>query len=115
MDVVLRWAMASDADFLTDMLVAAAFRRPGGPVGSRTEVLRRPDLVRYVSRWPQSGDLAVVAVVAVVDEEIGAAWLRHFTPDDPGYGFVDAATPDLSVGSRVSGAAWPSGAACSRP
>lgn len=28
---------------------------------------------------------------------IGAAWYRRFPAADPGYGFVDAATPELTV------------------
>ncbi len=46
--------------------------------------------------WPRPGDLGVLAV----DEQrpVGAAWLRLLPESDPGYGFVDAATPELSMG-----------------
>jgi ribosomal protein S18 acetylase RimI-like enzyme len=51
-----------------------------------------------VSGWPQPGDLGVVAE----DEEpVGAAWLRFFSRESPGYGFVDDHTPELSMGVRV--------------
>ena len=29
---------------------------------------------------------------------MGAAWVRFLSESDPGYGFVDAATPELSMG-----------------
>ncbi len=99
MDITLRRAVTSDADFLIDMVVAAAFWRPDGPSGSRDDVLSVPELAHYVAGWPQPGDLGVVAEAA---EPIGAAWLRFFTAEDPGYGFIDAAVPELSMG--VAGA-----------
>lgn len=78
------------------MLVAAAFWRPEGPSGSVTEVLSQPQLARYVTGWPRPGDLGVIAL----DEQrpVGAAWVRLMPASDPGYGFVEAATPELSMG-----------------
>lgn len=92
----VRRADASDAAFLAEMLVAAAFWRPEGPGGSVAEVLRRPELAHYVGGWPRPGDLGVVAVAG--HQPVGAAWVRFFSESDPGYGFVDAATPELSMG-----------------
>lgn len=95
MDVALRPALASDAAFLTEMLVEAAFWRPHGPVGTSDGVLHDPELAHYVSNWPQPGDLGVIAEA---DQPVGAAWLRFFTADDAGYGFIDAAIPEVSMG-----------------
>ena len=95
MDVAIRLAVASDADFLTEILIAAAFWRPDDPVRTRDVILQDPDLAHYVSGWPQTGDLGVVAEA---DQPIGAAWLRFFTAGDPGYGFIDGATPEVSMG-----------------
>ena len=99
MDLVplsIRLADASDADFLAAMLVAAAFWRIDGPRGSVTEVLSQPQLAHYVLDWPHPGDLGVIALDG--EQPVGAAWLRLLPEDDPGYGFVDAATPELSMG-----------------
>lgn len=86
------------------MLVAAAFWRLDGPVGTSDVILHDPQLAHYVSGWPQPGDLGVVAEA---DRPVGAAWLRFFTADDPGYGFIDAATPEVSMG--VLGPWWGGG------
>ena len=95
MDITTRLASASDAPFLTEMLAAAASWRPEGPAVSVDTVANTPELAHYVSGWPRSGDLGVVTEL---EEPIGAAWLRYFTDMDPGYGFIDAATPELSMG-----------------
>ena len=78
------------------MLVVAAYWRPGQLAGSVEDVHSQPELAHYVSGWPRVGDFGVVAL----DEKqaVGAAWARWFSEDDPGYGFVDAATPEVSMG-----------------
>ncbi len=50
---------------------------------------------RYVDRWGRMGDTVVVAL----DESrpVGAAWFRLYPPGSPGYGFVDAQTPELTI------------------
>lgn len=77
------------------MLVEAAFWRPDGPPGSVDDVWSRPELAHYVVGWPRPGDLGVVAEA---QQPVGAAWLRFFSADDPGYGFVDAGTPEVAMG-----------------
>lgn len=96
MSYIVRRAEASDASFLAEMLVAAAFWRPDGPSGSVAEVLSRPEFAHYVVGWPRPDDLGVIAQDG--QQPIGAAWVRFFSESDPGYGFVDAATPELSMG-----------------
>ena len=95
---VVRPAEASDAGFLAEMLVVAAFWRPDGPRGSITTVLGQPELAHYVEGWPRPGDLGVIALVG--QRPAGAGWIRSLPESDPGYGFVDAATPELSIGVR---------------
>lgn len=96
MVVSIRGADASDAPFLAEMLVAAAFWRPDGPAGSLDAVLSQSELAHYVTRWPRPGDLGVIALDG--QQPVGAAWARLFPASDPGYGFVDTTTPELSMG-----------------
>ncbi|WP_300015450.1 GNAT family N-acetyltransferase [Pseudonocardia sp.] len=95
MPIELRPAAPTDAGFIAEMLVAAVFWRPDEPSGSVRDVLDRPELAHYVAGWPQPGDLGVVAEDG---RPVGAAWLRFLPESDPGYGFVDSATPELSMG-----------------
>jgi GNAT superfamily N-acetyltransferase len=52
-------------------------------------------LTRYVDNWGRSGDVAVISTET--GHRVGAAWLRAFSKDAPGYGFVDDRTPELTI------------------
>lgn len=90
----LRSATALDADFLIDMLVEAVNWSPDRQL-SRSSVAVDPVLAAYVDGWSGPGDLGVVAES---DEgPVGAAWIRLFTGDAPGYGYVADDVPELSM------------------
>jgi ribosomal protein S18 acetylase RimI-like enzyme len=86
-----------------DLLWAALYWAIHVPQGSEPpsrEIVQRPELAHYVAGWgTRPGDYAV----GVFDEGegdgrfCGAAWLRRFTGDEPGYGYVAADTPELSI------------------
>jgi GNAT superfamily N-acetyltransferase len=59
-------------------------------------VMADPELAHYVEGWPRAGDGGIVAVADL--RPIGAAWWRFFPEDHPGYGFVAADVPELSIG-----------------
>ncbi len=93
----VRPATADDGPFLERMLVAAADWRPGSPPRTIEQVLSDPALAHYVVGWPGPGEFGVIAE----DDDgtrLGAAWCRYLAPDDPGYGFVAAQIPELSIG-----------------
>src|SRR5688500_10419430 len=79
------------------MLYEAACWRPDGPKRSRAEVFASPEISHYLEGWGRFGDASVVALDTRDGAKIGAAWYRLMPPDDPGYGFVDAATPEVSI------------------
>jgi len=104
--VEIRPADAADGPFLAEMLVAAAFWRPEGPEGKVSDVMDQPELAHYVVGWPQPGDCGVIAEDG---HPVGAAWFRFLPASDPGYGFVDAETPEVGLGSRCPGGGRESG------
>ena len=93
-DPVIRAATRTDAGFLTAMLGEAMAWRPENQAPSADELLTRPELAHYVTGWPRSGDLGVVADMEGL---AGAAWSRCFTVEEPGYGFVAPDVPELSI------------------
>lgn len=104
--VNLRPASAADLPLLTRMLALAADWRDGAEVRSEESLLADPHLRRYVESWPRAGDAGVVALDHSC-RPIGASWFRFFTSAEPGYGYLDAATPEVSIaveaGSRGRG------------
>lgn len=91
----IRPANEQDVQFLKKMLYEAARWNPDWPREPIEEVLADPILVRYHAGWGRPGDGGVVAEFE--GEPVGAAWYRLFTPEAPGYGFVDEKIPELSI------------------
>jgi ribosomal protein S18 acetylase RimI-like enzyme len=85
---VIRRGGARDVPFLRDMLRHAFYWRT--PVGEE-----EPPLTRYVRDWGRPGDRSLIAIDDFV--QVGGAWYRLFTADEPGFGFVDEQTPELAI------------------
>ncbi len=74
---------------MRDMLLHA-YWRSAGPRG--------PDelpMWRYVSGWGRRGDAGYIALEG--PNAVGAAWYRLFKSAEPGFGFVDDSTPELTL------------------
>jgi ribosomal protein S18 acetylase RimI-like enzyme len=95
----IRPASAEDEPFLWRMLATTANLPPAKPP-SVQQVQSEPGIAPYLAGWGRAGDAGVVAEVD--GEPIGAAWLRRFDANHPGYGFVDAQTPEISIGVEVA-------------
>lgn len=92
----LRRAVQTDAMFLGDMLVEAANWRAGG-ARPRHEVLTSAEHRRYLAGWKRLSDDGLVAT-GEDDVPVGAAWYRVLPQNDPGFGFVAVAVPELIIG-----------------
>jgi len=95
MEPYIRQLTPDDEPFLWVALYHALHVPPGADPFP-PEIVYQPDLARYVAGWMEGpGDLGYVAEVDEI--QVGAAWLRRWSTDNPGYGFVDEATPELSM------------------
>jgi len=94
-DIHIRPLSPEDAPCLWEMLYQAIHVSPGTEPPDR-EIVHSAELAHYAAGWGRPGDIGYLAV----DAEgllVGAAWLRLLTGDDRGYGWVDDATPELSM------------------
>ncbi|MFG3559032.1 GNAT family N-acetyltransferase [Micromonospora sp. NPDC047557] len=97
-DFGIRAATPADADFLVDMLVEAVNWLPERD-WPRERILADPALAHYVTGWMRPTDVGVVAVDRA-HRPLGAAWFRHLSAEDPGYGYVADDVPELTIGVR---------------
>ncbi|MGI8935633.1 GNAT family N-acetyltransferase [Leptolyngbya sp. BC1307] len=88
-DVDLRVLKSSDEPFLWKMLMQAAHE------SSLAAVKANRDLVQYVHDWGRAGDFGVAAEQD--GELVGAAWLRLWSGEDKGYGYLADEIPELAI------------------
>lgn len=93
--LTVRRAVKADDPFLERMFVEAALWRPEWAKVELRVLLDLPELAAYFAGWGRRGDVALIARYG--DVAVGAGWFRLFTADAPGYGFVDAETPEIGV------------------
>jgi GNAT superfamily N-acetyltransferase len=91
----LRPARPRDEKLLGRFLLEAAFWRPGAVQPPLGRALEDPKFARYVEDYRRTGDFGVIAERE--RDPVGAAWCRCFRATSPAYGFVDEATPELSI------------------
>jgi ribosomal protein S18 acetylase RimI-like enzyme len=84
---VIREGGPQDVRFLRDMLRHAYYWR------SRSGEM---PVTRYVNGWGRRGDRSVIAIDDF--HPVGAAWYRLYPEGEPGFGFMDPETPELTIG-----------------
>jgi ribosomal protein S18 acetylase RimI-like enzyme len=89
MDCKIRALTNEDESILWTMLMYAAHE------SSVENVRENSALDRYVKDWGRVGDLGFVATTD--DKSIGAAWLRLFSSENRGFGYVDEGIPELAI------------------
>jgi ribosomal protein S18 acetylase RimI-like enzyme len=93
--IEMRQASADDLPFLQQMLFKAFLWNPDEARLEVGEFLRSTEFVKLLAGWGRPGDRGLIAEVGGIP--VGAAWYRLWTETNHSYGFVDAATPELSI------------------
>jgi ribosomal protein S18 acetylase RimI-like enzyme len=84
----------SDEPFLWEMLYQALYVPEGSSPYPRG-ILNEPDIACYVQGWGQPGDWGLLASDG--EKPIGALWLRQWSREHKGYGYVREDIPELSI------------------
>jgi [ribosomal protein S18]-alanine N-acetyltransferase len=96
LDLIIRPISKADEPFLWEMLYQAIFVEEGDVPRTR-DILKQPEIARYIADWGRDGDYGLIALDASTARPIGAAWLRLFTAREPGYGYIADGVPELSM------------------
>jgi RsiW-degrading membrane proteinase PrsW (M82 family)/L-amino acid N-acyltransferase YncA len=92
--ISVRAATGADLEFLTYTLVAASnWDRDRGVTFD--SVKTDPAIWHYLEGWQRPTDFGFIALDG--ERQVGAGWARFFDAEDAGYGFVDAAIPELTL------------------
>ncbi|MEM9948795.1 MAG: GNAT family N-acetyltransferase [Cyanobacteria bacterium P01_D01_bin.36] len=86
---LIRTLQCEDEHTLWTMLMYAAHE------SSVSVVKTNLDLIRYVAGWGRVGDFGVVAEQD--SAPVGAAWLRLWTEENRGYGYIANDVPELAI------------------
>jgi ribosomal protein S18 acetylase RimI-like enzyme len=92
MDYVIRPLTSADEPILWEMLYLGLQTAEGEAAPSR-DIVRRPELARYVEDWGRAGDAGFVAHDPDENKLLGAVWLRSSIGD---------ATPELAFAVKPS-------------
>ena len=82
--------------FIKEMTYQAIHVNEGNVPPSR-DILEDPKLKKYYTEFGKESDLGYIAMDKESKKNIGAIWLRQFTGENRGWGYVDDSTPELSM------------------
>jgi GNAT superfamily N-acetyltransferase len=94
MDFLIAPSAPQDATFLWTLLRDAALEANLPPLSPENASLH--PFGKYLSGWPRPNDGTFVAFL-LDGTPIGAAWYRLFPSDAPGYGFIAADIPEVTI------------------
>jgi ribosomal protein S18 acetylase RimI-like enzyme len=92
--IKIRALKPKEIPYLEDMLFQAIYIPEGGQQLEK-EIIFHPTLHHYIKDFGRKKDFALVAEKD--GKLVGAIWIRIFSEEQKGYGFVDAGTPELSM------------------
>jgi len=94
LNLIIRLIDNSEISELDKFLYEAIFI-PEGEDKPERDVIKLPELSVYIKDFEKSDDLCFVADLN--GKLIGAIWSRIFSETEPGFGFIDTKTPELSM------------------
>ncbi|MET3938830.1 GNAT superfamily N-acetyltransferase [Paenibacillus sp. PvP094] len=84
-----------DVPFLWEMLYASLHTQVGDEF-LEPGIVHSPELSKYVEGWGRTGDFGYIAV-DTLGRKLGSITLRLYDEQNAGYGYVNAATPEMGM------------------
>lgn len=97
--MIIRKLKPKENNILEEMLYNAIYQPDQEPKLPR-EVIYQPDLYHYIENFGKKDDRCLVAETE--GKIVGAVWTRILAGPDPGYGNVDAVTPEFAISLNKS-------------
>lgn len=83
-----------EISFLREILYQAIFVPPGIKPYPRS-IIDEPAIIKYIDPWDSKRDFGLIIYIDKVPA--GAIWGKFLDENNPGYGFIDSETPELSM------------------
>ena len=84
------------AHFVPEIVYQAIYV-PKGELPPTRDILKKAALLKYYHQWGRKGDFGLVVIHRKSEMPVGGAFVRHYHPQEAGYGFVSAQYPELSI------------------
>lgn len=91
----VRSVETGDVPFLWEMLYASLHTQ-GDDEPLEPGIVHSPELSKYVEGWGRAGDFGYIAV-DTLGRRLGSITLRLYAEHNAGYGYVNAATPEMGM------------------
>lgn len=93
---LIKEVTSGDQAFITEMLYQAIHVKEGEAPPPRS-ILKEAKLIKYYAIIGLDTDIGYIAIDEESGAEIGAIWLRVFSKDNPGWGYLADNIPELSI------------------
>ena len=92
-DIIIAEIEESEIIYLEDFLYEAIYKPDENKINR--EITYLPEIYRYIKNFGRENDICFVAKYNA--KIIGVIWSRIFSNVEPGFGYVDAETPQISM------------------
>ncbi|WP_423190188.1 N-acetyltransferase family protein [Alkalibacterium sp. f15] len=99
MDYSIEPATKEDISFLWEMLHQSVYV-PEGQQAVSLDILKEPTIAKYLINWGNDHDHALIAK-GEDNNPLGAVWIRLFSRENAGYGFINEDTPELGMAIKL--------------
>lgn len=82
--------------FVREIVYQAIHVSDGEPAPSRS-ILNTPELTKYYQNWGRKGDYGLLLIHQPSEQPVGGCFVRYYTKDLAGYGFVSEKIPELNI------------------